>query len=122
MGLSSEDAAADAGVPRPVGVPWFAKAQWHADLRVKRPKVAKLAANEEQREYVWDRLSGLICGCDGTTVAGPEEAWIGLRHGRRKDHRWGRSWSPQQISARLRLHFPNDPGMRVSRSWRSRCP
>ena len=33
-------------------------AQWHADRRAKRPKVAKLAANEKLRDYVQDRLAG----------------------------------------------------------------
>ena len=40
--------------------------------------------------------------------------WIGRRHGRRKDRRWARSWSPEQISNRLRLDFPDDESMRVS--------
>ncbi len=31
-------------------------AQWHADRRAKRPKVAKLAANPRLRDYVQDRL------------------------------------------------------------------
>ena len=33
-------------------------AQWHADRRAKRPKVAKLAANDALRGYVQDRLAG----------------------------------------------------------------
>jgi transposase, IS30 family len=35
-------------------------AQWHADRRARRPKVAKLAANGALRRYVQDRLSGTI--------------------------------------------------------------
>jgi hypothetical protein len=35
-------------------------AQWHADRRAKRPKTAKLAANERLREYVQDRLDGKV--------------------------------------------------------------
>jgi IS30 family transposase len=35
-------------------------AQWHADQRARRPKVAKLAANQALREYVQDRLAGTI--------------------------------------------------------------
>jgi IS30 family transposase len=31
-------------------------AQWHADRRARRPKVAKLAANDVLRQYVQDRL------------------------------------------------------------------
>ena len=33
-------------------------AQWHADRRAKRPKLAKLATNGELRQYVQDRLGG----------------------------------------------------------------
>src|SRR6266700_5041745 len=33
-------------------------AQWHADGRARRPKTAKLAANQVLREYVQDRLAG----------------------------------------------------------------
>src|SRR5215216_4809834 len=35
-------------------------AQWHADRRARRPKVAKLAANGALRRYVQDRPSGTI--------------------------------------------------------------
>jgi len=71
-------------------------AQWHADRRARRPKVAKLAANDTLREYVQDRLAGMVTTADGTTtVAGPEVRWIGRRHGRRKDRRWAISWSPE---------------------------
>jgi IS30 family transposase len=89
-------------------------AQWHADRRVKRPKVAKLASNDALRRYVQDRLAGLITAPDGTTVPGPEVRWIGRRHGRRKDRRWARSWSPEQIAGRLRVEFPDDETMRIS--------
>jgi IS30 family transposase len=89
-------------------------AQWHADRRVKRPKVAKVASNDALRRYVQDRLAGLITAPDGTTVPGPEVRWIGRRHGRRKDRRWARSWSPEQIAGRLRVEFPDDETMRIS--------
>ena len=45
-------------------------AQWHAERRASRPKVAKLAANDELRGYVQDRLAGLIARSDGELVAG----------------------------------------------------
>ena len=89
-------------------------AQWHADRRGRRPKPAKLASNPELRRYVQDRLSGAVQRPDGCAVAGPEVRWIGRRHGPRKDRRWGKSWSPEQISNRLRLDFPDDESMRVS--------
>jgi IS30 family transposase len=89
-------------------------AQWHADRRAKRPKVAKLAGNDTLREYVQDRLAGLITAPNGTAVPGPEVRWIGRRHGRRKDRRWARSWSPEQIANRLRVDFPDDGSMRIS--------
>ena len=89
-------------------------AQWHADRRSRRPKPAKLAVNSELRRYVQDRLSGAVQRPDGVAVAGPEVNWIGRRHGQRKDRRWGKSWSPEQISNRLRLDFPDDESMRIS--------
>jgi IS30 family transposase len=89
-------------------------AQWHADRRGQRPKPAKLAVNAELRRYVQDRLSGAVQHPDGVVVDGPEVIWIGRRRGRRKDRRWAKSWSPEQISNRLRLDFPDDESMRVS--------
>jgi len=47
-------------------------AQWHADLRATRPKVSKLAANDPLRDYVQDRLAGVIVRPDGELVPGPD--------------------------------------------------
>ncbi len=89
-------------------------AQWHADRRARRSKPAKLAVNSELRRYVQDRLSGAVERPDGGALDGPEVRWIGRRHGRRQDRRWAKSWSPEQISNRLRLEFPDDESMRIS--------
>ena len=88
-------------------------AQTHADRRARRPKPAKLAVNAELRAYVQARLSGAVQRPDGS-VAGPEVGWRGRRHGPRKDRRWGQCWSPEQISGRLSVDFPDDESMRVS--------
>ena len=89
-------------------------AQWHAERRASRPKVAKLAGNDRLREYVQERLSGVICRPDGQPVAGPATRFIGRRHGPRQDRRWARSWSPEQIANRLPIDFPDDESMRIS--------
>jgi len=89
-------------------------AQWHAERRASRPKVSKLAANDRLREYVQDRLAGVIARPDGTEVPGPDVAFRGRRHGRRQDRRWAKAWSPEQISNRIRVDFPDDESMRIS--------
>jgi transposase, IS30 family len=88
-------------------------AQTHADRRARRPKPAKLAVNPELRRYVQDRLAGEVQRPDGS-VAGPEVGWRGRRRGPRRDRRWGKSWSPEQIAGRLRVDFPDDDSMRIS--------
>jgi IS30 family transposase len=91
-------------------------AQVRAECRGRRPKAAKLACNPELRRYVEERLAGMVLRPDGVGVAGPEVAWQGRSQSqhRRKDRRWGRAWSPEQISRRLRLEFPDDPSMQIS--------
>jgi IS30 family transposase len=89
-------------------------AQWHADRRARRPKIAKLAVNDVLRKYVQDRLAGTVTMLDGAHLSGPAFRWIGRRHGRRQDRRWATSWSPEQIAHRLPVDFPDDPSMRIS--------
>lgn len=90
-------------------------AQWKAQQAAKRPKTAKLVASDRLREYVQERLSGGVRRPDGTVVAGPRPpAWKGLNKPRRQDRRWANAWSPEQISHRLRLDYPDDESMRIS--------
>jgi IS30 family transposase len=91
-----------------------ATAQWHAERRASRPKVSKLAANDALREYVQERLAGTIAKPDGEPLPGPDVRWVGRRHGRRRDRRWAKAWSPEQIANRLRIDFPDDDSMRIS--------
>jgi IS30 family transposase len=89
-------------------------AQWKAQQAAKRPKVAKLATNPQLRAYVEHKLAGEVTDADGRPVAGPNAPWAGRRHGRRQDRRWGVAWSPEQISNRLKVDFPDDESMRIS--------
>jgi IS30 family transposase len=89
-------------------------AQWHADRAARRPKPAKLALNAALRNYVQDRLAGKVVTPAGKSVAGPTVAWKGRRHGPRQHRRWARAWSPEQISHRLPIDFPEDTSMRIS--------
>jgi IS30 family transposase len=89
-------------------------AQWKAERAARRPKVAKLAANARLCTYVQERLAGIVTDADGRPIPGPNVPWRGRRHGRRKDRRWGVAWSPEQISRRLRIDFPDDKSMRIS--------
>jgi IS30 family transposase len=89
-------------------------AQWHAERRARRPKVSKLGANDALRAYVQDRLAGTIARPTGELVPGPDVGWTDRRPGRRRDRRWAKSWSPEQIANRLRIDFPDDESMRIS--------
>lgn len=53
-------------------------------------------------------VSGAVKRPDGAAVDGPHVPWNSRRRGRRKDRRWAQSWSPEQISNRLRIDFPDD--------------
>ncbi|MHB8533804.1 MAG: IS30 family transposase, partial [Solirubrobacteraceae bacterium] len=72
------------------------------------------ATNDTLRQYVQDRLAGVITSPAGAVVTGPKVRWIGRRHGRRTDRRWATAWSPEQIANRLPLDFPEDESMRIS--------
>jgi IS30 family transposase len=90
-------------------------AQWKAELMARRPKAAKLVENDRLRDYVQDRLAGVIRRPDGTPASGPvAPAWKGRNKPRRSDRRWATAWSPEQIAHRLPVDFPDDEAMRIS--------
>ena len=89
-------------------------AQWHAERRARRPQEAKLIANERLREYVQDRLSGAVKTPNGRVVGPPGPEWKGRNKPHRGDRRWVEAWSPEQISQRLTVDFPDDESMRIS--------
>ena len=89
-------------------------AQWHAERRARRPKVAKLCGNDKLRDYVQERLSGpvktptVVPSVHRATVEGKEQAAsggspLGTRRG-----------VPEQIAKRLPVDFPDDETMRIS--------
>ena len=90
-------------------------AQWHSARRAKRPKIAKLAANDRLRSYVQDRLAGTVMAEDGTPVPGPTWApgVVDVMAAARTDigrHRGARSRSPIGSGSSI----PDDDSMRVS--------
>ena len=89
-------------------------AQWKAQMAARRPKPAKLASNPRLREYVSRRLSGQLQRPDGSVAAGPPTTWKGLNKPHRADRRWATAWSPEQISRRLVIDFPDEADMRIS--------
>ncbi|AZQ78145.1 IS30 family transposase [Flaviflexus ciconiae] len=90
-------------------------AQWKAQQAARRPKAAKLVTNDQLREYVQERLAGTVRRPDGSVVEGPTPpAWKGLNKPHRADRRWSLAWSPEQISHRLKIDFPDDRSMRIS--------
>ena len=90
-------------------------AQWHAERRARRPKIAKLVANDRLRQYVQDKLSGVVRGADCQVVVGPAGTpWKGRNKPHRGDRAWVTAWSPEQIARRLPVDFPDDETMRIS--------
>jgi len=89
-------------------------AQWHSERAARRPKPAKLAVNAALRASVQERLAGTVASPGGAAIPGPSVSWKGRRHGPRQPRRWAAAWSPEQISRRLRLDFPDDGTMRIS--------
>ena len=89
-------------------------AQWHANRAAKRPKTTKLAQNPALHQYVEDRLSGNVVSASGDVASGPNVVWTKRRSVRRQHRRWVTAWSPEQISRRLPIDYPEDLTMRIS--------
>lgn len=89
-------------------------AQWHAERRARRPKLAKLLTNPRLHSYVQQRLNGDVYDGDGHLVGPHGVSWKGRNKPHRTDRRWVSSWSPEQISNRLRVDFLDDESMRIS--------
>ena len=89
-------------------------AQWHAERRARRPKVAKLVTDDRLRQYVQDRLSGVVQAAHGQGVGPAGPAWKGRNKPHRGDRAWVQGWSPAQIANRLPVDFPDDQAMRIS--------
>ena len=89
-------------------------AQWKAELAARRPRPAKLVVNDRLRGYVQDRLAGVVHAADGSVVGPPTATWKGRNRPRRQDRVWASAWSPEQISNRLPVDFPDDESMRIS--------
>ena len=89
-------------------------AQWHAERRARRPKVAKLVRDDRLRAYVQDRLAGVVQSADGASVGPAGPAWKGRNKPHRGDRAWVQGWSPAQIANRLPVEFPEDESMRIS--------
>lgn len=85
------------------------------ELVAKRPKPAKLLTNLRLCHYVQDRLEGKVHGADGREIVGPRQAPFKDRNKpHRSDRKWVNGWSPEQISNRLQIDFPDDESMRIS--------
>jgi len=63
---------------------------------------------------VQDRLSAVVKTSDGRVVGPPGPEWKGKNKPHRADRRWVEGWSPEQISKRLKVDFPDDGSMRIS--------
>ena len=114
-------------------------AQWHAERRARRPKAAKLVANDRLREYVQDRLAGVVRSADGRAcrpggpgVEGAEQAAsggspLGARRGARSRSRTGcRSTSPMMsrcgsATRRSTRRSTSRAAARSSASWSRAC-
>jgi IS30 family transposase len=90
-------------------------AQWKAELVAKRPRPAKLVTNLRLCRYVQEHLEGRVHNAVGRVITGPHQApFNGRNKPHRGDRKWVNGWSPEQISHRLWIDFPDDESMRIS--------
>ena len=71
-------------------------AQWHAERRARRPKVAKLVDNDRLRDYVHERLSAVARTADGRLIGPPGPKWNGKGKPHRADRRWVKAGVPNR--------------------------
>jgi IS30 family transposase len=87
---------------------------WTIDRAPRRPRAGKLASNPLLRQYVEERLVGKVVNGGGTAFDGPTVIWKKRRAVHRQSRRWSTAWSPEQISHRLEIDYPEDETMRIS--------
>ncbi len=73
-----------------------------------------MAVNLALRNYVQDRLSGIMAAPSGVAFEGPNVVWKGRRAVHRQSRRWSAAWNPKQIAQRLNIDFPENPDVRIS--------
>jgi hypothetical protein len=138
-GLSSEAAALEAGLSQPVGGRLFRKAggmppaMFRTSAKalsgrylslIEREEIALLKVQGHSIQEIGRRLGRAASTIsrelrhNAATRGGGLEyratTWKGRRHGPRKDRRWAKAWSPEQIARRLPIDFPDDKTMRIS--------
>ena len=98
----------------------------------------RLATNDRLREYVQDRLSGVVRTVDGRVVGPPGPTWNGKNKPHRADRRWVQGWSPSRSPTGCRWTSPmmrpcgsatrrstrlcmSRAGVRSSATWSTAC-
>ena len=92
-------------------------AQWQAELSApsarRRPSSRSTSGCASTCRSVWPAQVRRPDGDGGARARRPGRG-TGRNKPRRQDRRWASAWSPEQISGRLALDFPDDPSMRIS--------
>jgi hypothetical protein len=110
-GITSAEAVLNVGVSVPVGIRWFRHAGGMPPLSLVEPS-GRYLSFEEREEIALLRAPKMgvreiarRIGRDPGTIS---------REPHRQDRRWAVAWSPEQISHRLKVDFPDDESMRIS--------